>query len=497
MGFLVGAEDQLRVALQHTTFSQESLAQNNLAEAKRHAEHVVNILDGEDGESFGDLNLDGQAQNPGDGFGVRSYLQESRLHLEQALASVPPTANRQYHAELATAAIDTSLQTMDNALDRALTLLATDTVDEAQPFADDLQEHLNTILADDITAGTMVAAREHTLTLAAIPLVSQREQVPAPDALAETVPGRVGFLRFSTSTGGVRGGGFLLQMTRLAPPPSGLHYDAWLVGETMETDAALFLGQLDVLNGYASLAGSHPQNLPETYRQFVVSVEETIPNQLPAETIRFEGRLITDVGQEAMRLLNAEDGQDRKGSLYGAEEQTRTALQHKGFAQDELTSGNLDGAKQHTEHVINILDGADGEHFGDVNLDGQAQNPGDGVGVRGYLLRTVAEMGRLQEEASLTSNQRFAASLVTAMSNRRQETAEQVIQQGLKLIASDTQSEARPFLDTMDRLLNELLHGHDTDGNGVIDPLLGEGGILAAQERVLALNEVHIFPTER
>jgi hypothetical protein len=83
------------------------------------------------------------------------------------------------------------------------------------------------------------------------------------------------------------------------------------------------------------------------------------------------------------------------------------------------------------------------------------------------------------------------------MSNRRQETAEQVIQQGLKLIASDTQSEARPFLDTMDRLLNELLHGHDTDGNGVIDPLLGEGGILAAQERVLALNEVHIFPTER
>ena len=65
-------------------------------------EHVVNILDGETGQFFGDLNLDGQMQNPGDGVGVRVYLEQSSPLFEQIRLAEPATIERQIAAEAGT-----------------------------------------------------------------------------------------------------------------------------------------------------------------------------------------------------------------------------------------------------------------------------------------------------------------------------------------------------------------------------------------------------------
>ena len=80
-----------------------------------------------------------------------------------------------------------------------------------------------------------------------------------------------------------------------------------------------------------------------------------------------------------------DDGINEKGALSGALEQTATALQHSGFVNEAITAANLEGARNHAEHIVNILDGQGGMFFGDLNRDGQAQNPGDGYGVRAYL----------------------------------------------------------------------------------------------------------------
>jgi serine/threonine protein kinase len=506
-GLLAGAREQLFVAIQHAQFCIDALEKDDLAEAKMHTEHVVNILDGEEGEFFGDLNLDGQAQNPGDGFGVGDYLRESRRHIEQALERVSPNARRLYHAERATSAIESSLEGVDRVIDESLTLIATDTLAEAQPFAEDMLAQLNALVAGASTGEVVAAAHEHALALAAIPLIAEHGHVAAPDGVAEAVPGRVGFMRFANGTGGVRAGSFFVQIARADPLPPGAHYDAWLLkerstgGEEADTDASgeatapLFLGQFDGLNGYLHLTGSHDKNLLDSYQRLVVSVEQTEANLVPAETFAFEARLASEGGEEALRLISGEN-EDQPGSLYGAKEQTLVAIQHKGFAQDELDGGNLAEAKRHTEHVINVLDGEEGEHFGDVNFDGQAQNPGDGVGVRGYLEQLTAEMESIQQADGLTADQRFYASLVITTSTQRMEKTEEAIQQALKVIASDTQEEARPFLAELELLLDEVLNGHDMDENGVVDPLVGEGGILVAQELVLALHEVHIFPAQ-
>jgi hypothetical protein len=58
-----------------------------------------------------------------------------------------------------------------------------------------------------------------------------------------------------------------------------------------------------------------------------------------------------------------------------------------------MISDNLQGAKQHSEHVINIIEGREGELFADWDGNGAAENPGDAVGLLNYLylLRSFAQ----------------------------------------------------------------------------------------------------------
>jgi plastocyanin len=65
--------EQAELVSQHSQLSLDSIAAGDHAVARVHAEHVINILVGADSEDFGDLNGDGAAQNPGDGYGIWPY----------------------------------------------------------------------------------------------------------------------------------------------------------------------------------------------------------------------------------------------------------------------------------------------------------------------------------------------------------------------------------------------------------------------------------------
>jgi len=84
-GYLNGASDQAAVALLHANLALSEANNGNLAGAKLHAEHVVNIIDG----TTEDLNGDGQGQNPGDGIGLVTYAAAAGTHTGFAAASVP------------------------------------------------------------------------------------------------------------------------------------------------------------------------------------------------------------------------------------------------------------------------------------------------------------------------------------------------------------------------------------------------------------------------
>jgi plastocyanin len=62
----------------HALETQSALQRGNLPTAKRHAEHVVNLVEGNRGANYGDLDKDGTVEDPGDGTGLLNYLKGFR-----------------------------------------------------------------------------------------------------------------------------------------------------------------------------------------------------------------------------------------------------------------------------------------------------------------------------------------------------------------------------------------------------------------------------------
>jgi len=71
--FALGLIAQSDVAVQHVENATNAAAIGVLAEMRAHLEHVVNIIEGAAGPRFGDYDGNGNAENPGDGFGVLGY----------------------------------------------------------------------------------------------------------------------------------------------------------------------------------------------------------------------------------------------------------------------------------------------------------------------------------------------------------------------------------------------------------------------------------------
>lgn len=73
---------------------------------------------------------------------------------------------------------------------------------------------------------------------------------------------------------------------------------------------------------------------------------------------------------------------------------------------DAAGRDNFPSVKRHAEHLVNLIDGKNGLHYGDIDLDGRIEDPGDGTGLLVYVERVAAASrdagvaGRAEEVAA-------------------------------------------------------------------------------------------------
>jgi serine/threonine protein kinase len=180
-GFLLGAEEQTRLAIEQAELLQDALEDDALDQAKRHAEEIVNILNGENGENFEDFDGNGKIDNSGDNFGVQRYLREASGQIEQAKPHT--TAKSEFYAQQLIKAIMNGQASAEDAEQTTLKLLAVDSPSEGEPLADEIIRLLNALLqgsdfdgngqvdwqADE---GAILAAYDFALLMAEIPIFS-------------------------------------------------------------------------------------------------------------------------------------------------------------------------------------------------------------------------------------------------------------------------------------------------------------------------------------
>jgi serine/threonine-protein kinase len=167
----------------------------------------------------------------------------------------------------------------------------------------------------------------------------------------------------------------------LSAPPAGQVYAAWL----SNASGSLFLGVLspdaggDLAVSYVSPAH---QNLVGSYdRVYIAQVPEAAAEAEVANVVLMGALPAEPLSHLRHALFSYEATPNKIGFLTGLRREADEALVHAERLAKQLEEGNLAGAQGHAEHVVNIIEGQYGEHFGDLNKDGRVQQPGDGFGL--------------------------------------------------------------------------------------------------------------------
>lgn len=319
----------------------------------------------------------------------------------------------------------------------------------------------------------------------------------APVAVAQPVTQptveRVALVRYRDNQY-ARSGDFTILSTDLPAPPAGHHYDLWLVKDGQPTFRLGNVPNQIPLNH----TGSADQHLLAIYEGALLSLEPDANTPGEMGPILFQGatppQALVHIRQIADRFAA---NPAEQGFLIGALDQWQLAREHTDFMREAIANDNLGETRRHAEHVINIINGEQGSLFGDLDGDGAAQNPGDNVGVVGYLSGTQEQATLAASTGDATAEIKLHAGHVLVSSDNVRGWLEDGVAEVLRVLAADSAGEAQPTAEKVAALLDQAYAGIDPDGDGVVMPLVGQGGLLTAYEHTLNMGGIEIYPVNQ
>lgn len=223
------------------------------------------------------------------------------------------------------------------------------------------------------------ASAQPTITMApsSIPPTATAQPTPVPS------PSPAPAVFTSVGTALLRDNSLTLQLQGVSEQP-GFAYHVWLIPLD---EGALDLGIAQVSEGQLTFSHQAERSLVTQFGQLMVSLEpDPDPNPTTTGEVLYVGELRQETSSLLSHLLQV-NGQGQLANIVTSniDQQSVHFTSHLGFALQSIEGGNLPGAKQHSEHVINIVEGSQGEDYGDWNDDGRAENPGDDFGLMHYL----------------------------------------------------------------------------------------------------------------
>ena len=144
--------------------------------------------------------------------------------------------------------------------------------------------------------------------------------------------------------------------------------------------------------------------------------------------------------------------------------------------------------KLHAEHLVNLIEGSQGAHYGDLNKDGQITNPGDGYG----LLPNGSQLGYLQgakDHAELSAAAPDATADIKLHAGHVAITVDNVTgwvtpirDHALAVINAPDLNTTAPLARDILTLAQQSFNGVDLQGDGQILPIPGSGGALTSYQ---------------
>ncbi len=269
--------------------------------------------------------------------------------------------------------------------------------------------------------------------------------------------------------------------------PSGQVYAAWLAGNNDN----VFLGALSPGSGGAQVlvyAASDQANLLADFDHLTISrVAPTATGQPTSSPVLAGGLPAQPLLHIRHLLVGIASTPHGTGFALGLRDQSEEMLRHAQFLQEAQAEGNLANEKLHAEHLVNLIEGQEGEHYGDLNGNGKVDNPGDGYGIlpnggNGYVagLRDHAKLAASAPDT--TAEIKVHAGHVQIAGDNTQVRTSEIRDRALGLLearkAADTRSDVQKVL----ALAQQTIVGLDLNGDELVAPVSGEGGVAVAYQ---------------
>jgi plastocyanin len=296
-----------------------------------------------------------------------------------------------------------------------------------------------------------------------------------------------GLLAWHDDTG--RSDGVLLSVDDLPTISSDSVYGAWLTG----ADGSLFLGTLDAPSPVSggntrtlTFAAEDHTNLPADFDGVIVAraPKASFDSTSPGDAV-VSGKLPPQALVHMRDVLVASDETpEQVGFAIGLRQESDKVLIHAQFLQDAVDESNLANVLFHAEHLVNMIEGNQGEHYGDLNGNGKIENPGDGFGLlengdqAGYVKATQDAALQAAAAPDATDAVRLHASHVQICGDNTRIRLTQIRDLALEVSKVRRGADARQNVQKILALSHQMIDGVDLNGDEQISPIPGEGGVL-------------------
>jgi len=389
VGYGVGLVQEARMMLTHANLARSSAAAGNLAGARVHSEHVLNILYGKSDPRHLDYNGDGTAENPGDGFGVLRYAANVDLNMLTAAESAGVTPHI-FDQAVATSAVIANFAPADGAdtwsdqlVAQATQVLAAANAaaasDPATAARDLATRIVNGVDLNQNGAVEEIAGEGGALTAFAAAQHAADYFPPAP---------LTGLVEHGAAAANPTSDRITIALDNVPAPSSGLSLWAYLVAADGKR---LVLGEVPWSSGRVEASFSYAgRNLIGEFGSFrlvqgAVYAAASLP-PAPMDALRKVLASATDTPNDI--------GYGR-GLMQQAQLLRTTAAQASAAAQ----ASNLALAQQRAAEALNILVGA-----GDPRFNPGVDDPGDGFGVLGYAGSSDVALAQAASDPAATAH---------------------------------------------------------------------------------------------
>ncbi|MBI4298487.1 MAG: hypothetical protein HY666_01830 [Chloroflexi bacterium] len=271
-----------------------------------------------------------------------------------------------------------------------------------------------------------------------------------------------------------------IKMTGVALPKEGTSYEGWLVSDDEKVKTSLKIIQVGsdgvVNHRFTSPRG---ENLIHLYDKVLITIEPVPdPDPAPSELVAFKGQIPGGAMTHIRHLLTNWPAGSSRGILTNLKLQLETALAKANLARDSTSIAEL---RKYLEQAVNVIEGQGGANYGDLDGNGTIENPGDGVGVLNHAADRK-HAGFASAAAPEDETIFLHARHVEDSGNNAEQWAISARDKALVAIKQSDVNNAKLLALGTVQNLTASLNGLDANGNGTIEPILGEGGAKTAYE---------------